>query len=614
MCASNVIPDRVHKGFLLFTQARPDIVISKQLHRSEGLGVFASEFVCVLSVPPNSAGIPEKVDIRVVIDDAFPFSVVGLFPLDPDVRAFPHQDASTGKLCLKDTRLAPISEERLAVYVKWAEEWLSDATTGSLLVVGDPYELPDFSAKNQVKFNFEFNGKLIFQESAESFREWYNYIGQTGTVNTLTRDDPNSLFAVAFLDKHSTPIRSTDFKLHNYKVSDYFKSVWVLVHDVCFFRNRPPQNLEELDQVLRKSSTSLNAEDLLRAAWKNGGGKKGVSAFLVGWPISDKVGNPPVRIHWKAIVFQCYDSYKKTYIGRISRKKLIPSILWPEFRDSSFKSLHWISEENLATEELHSRSRLKISLRTRAVGVIGCGAIGSHVTEHLVRGGVKCLRLFDGDILEYGNLARHTLAGWDVSQGKSEALAEKARSINPLADIKAFSTHIPSARKDTESEKTMAAINECDLYIDCSTSDDAEAWLNANVSCGEKRLALMFIDYYAEHVTLCVSGRNTRCSKVAKALYSDLQSGLTPVDWDHYSRPSSSATAVFIPSPGCWHTTFPALLVDIQALVACAIRELDNIIDKPIKCGGTGIILRRNSGESAMKRGLIEIAWIKEYR
>jgi hypothetical protein len=612
MCASSAIPDRVQQSFLLFQQKRPDIVIREPLHRSEGVDVFSSEFVCVLSVPQNTAGIPEKVDIRIVLDDSFPFSAVGLFPLDPEVRAFPHQDASTGKLCLKDVRQAPIHEHRLVVYVEWAEEWLADAAAGSLLVAGDPYELPDFGVKHQSKPKFEYNGILIFQESAESLREWTSHIGQTGTVQLLVRDSPNSLVAVAFSDKHNTPIRCTDFKFENYKSSDYIYGSWVLVDDVRYFRNRPPQNLEELNQVLIKYS--LRAEDLLRAAWKKGGGKKGVSALLVGWPIPDKVGSAPVRVHWKAIAFKCYDAYKDSYNSRLSRKKLNPTIMWPEMRDASFKSLQWISEENLASEDLHSRSKLKISLNAKIVGVIGCGAIGSHVTEYLVRGGVNCLRLFDGDILEYGNLSRHTLAGWDVSRGKAQALASKAKSINPLADIKAFATHIPCALNNGDSEKALAAIDECDLYIDCSTSSDAEAWLNAKVSCGEKRMALMFIDYHAEHLTLCISGRNTKCSKVAKALYADIRSGATPVDWDHYSRPASSADALFIPSPGCWHPTFPAALIDVQSLVACAMREFDNIIVEPLKCGGTGIVLRRNSGEAALENGLIEIAWIKEYR
>jgi hypothetical protein len=44
------------------------------------------------------------------------------------------------------------------------------------------------------------------------------------------------------------------------------------------------------------------------------------------------------------------------------------------------------------------------------------------------------------------------------------------------------------------------------------------------------------------------------------------------------------------------------------------MREFDNIIVEPLKCGGTGIVLRRNSGEAALENGLIEIAWIKEYR
>ena len=252
-------------------------------------------------------------------------------------------------------------------------------------------------------------------------------------------------------------------------------------------------------------------------------------------------------------------------------------------------------------------------MRDSVVGIIGCGAVGSAVADFLVRGGVDRLRLYDKDLLEYGNLSRHVLTGWEVRQGKASALATRAKSINPMADVKGFGVRIPLEGKGGAYDKAAASLAECELYIDCSTSNDAAAWVSRKARNERKRVALIFIDYRAEHLTLCVSGRNTACSKVERDLYADVQNGVTPVDWQCYRGPGEGERQ-FIPSPGCWHPTFPAAWHDIQALVACAVRELDVITGLPERCSGVGIIWRRNDGDAAGRRGVIEVAWRKEYR
>src|SRR4051812_17888945 len=88
-----------------------------------------AEFRCSVPVQPfpNPQGLPDRVQLRVRLDSAFPYHDVDIFPEDETVRAFPHQDAETHKLCLFPERMAPWDASRLKVYIDWAREWLSDA-------------------------------------------------------------------------------------------------------------------------------------------------------------------------------------------------------------------------------------------------------------------------------------------------------------------------------------------------------------------------------------------------------------------------------------------------------------------------------------------------------
>src|SRR5690606_7748463 len=72
-------------------------------------------------------------------------------------------------------------------------------------------------------------------------------------------------------------------------------------------------------------------------------------------------------------------------------------------------------------------------LRAARVLLIGCGALGTHVADLLVRGGVGLLRLVDRDLVEWSNLQRQSLFDEEDArrqQPKALAAAERLRRIN----------------------------------------------------------------------------------------------------------------------------------------------------------------------------------------
>ncbi len=77
-------------------------------------------------------------------------------------------------------------------------------------------------------------------------------------------------------------------------------------------------------------------------------------------------------------------------------------------------------------------------LASSRVAIVGCGALGTHLAQHLVRGGVGFVRLCDRDVVEWNNLQRQVLFDEsDVTScvPKAPAAAAKLRAINHTVDV-----------------------------------------------------------------------------------------------------------------------------------------------------------------------------------
>jgi adenylyltransferase/sulfurtransferase len=77
--------------------------------------------------------------------------------------------------------------------------------------------------------------------------------------------------------------------------------------------------------------------------------------------------------------------------------------------------------------------------------VVGCGALGTVIAEHLARAGIGSMRIVDRDIVEWTNLQRQTL--FDVSDARNglpKAVAAKARlaAINATVTVDARGTDL----------------------------------------------------------------------------------------------------------------------------------------------------------------------------
>ncbi len=77
-------------------------------------------------------------------------------------------------------------------------------------------------------------------------------------------------------------------------------------------------------------------------------------------------------------------------------------------------------------------------LAASRVFLIGCGALGTHIAEHLVRAGVGRLRIADRDVVEWTNLQRQVLFDEDDARSgapKAAAAATRLLQINSSVQV-----------------------------------------------------------------------------------------------------------------------------------------------------------------------------------
>ncbi|MGE0870045.1 MAG: ThiF family adenylyltransferase [Kofleriaceae bacterium] len=134
------------------------------------------------------------------------------------------------------------------------------------------------------------------------------------------------------------------------------------------------------------------------------------------------------------------------------------------------------------TIDRYSRQRLffgigdqgQASISGKRVTLFGCGALGTHLAQHLVRAGVGFIRICDRDFVELDNLQRQVLFDEDDVRScmpKAEAAAAKLRRINSNITIEARVVDISYANVEDQ-------IADVDLVVDGTDNFDTRYLLN----------------------------------------------------------------------------------------------------------------------------------------
>jgi len=122
------------------------------------------------------------------------------------------------------------------------------------------------------------------------------------------------------------------------------------------------------------------------------------------------------------------------------------------------------------------------TLQHRRVAVIGCGGLGGHVIEQLVRIGVGHLHLFDPDVFTPSNCNRQLNAlSHTMGLGKAEVAAARSTAIHPFNTVIPCPLDFRAAPED--------AWDRIDVVVDCM--DNIQGRWDLAVLCNAKNIALV---------------------------------------------------------------------------------------------------------------------------
>ncbi|MDD6189135.1 MAG: tRNA threonylcarbamoyladenosine dehydratase [Clostridiales bacterium] len=121
--------------------------------------------------------------------------------------------------------------------------------------------------------------------------------------------------------------------------------------------------------------------------------------------------------------------------------------------------------ERFIREEMLLGPEAMAKLAGAHVAVFGIGGVGSHSAEALVRGGVGKLTFIDNDTVGKSNINRQLIALTStLGRPKAEVMAERARDINPYAEVRAIcGLYSAETREEFFAERYDYIIDAIDL-------------------------------------------------------------------------------------------------------------------------------------------------------
>jgi hypothetical protein len=537
-----------------------------------------------LQLADSSAFVKARTRWCVLIDEEYPFGPIAIHPASAGglTVTFQHQERNglaapgcswrLGKLCLDSPFRAirqgtvprdPVGDAdgRLRWHVERALLWLGAAAAGTLVAAGDPFELParPYAAeKNLVGI------RLVHDEGGQSLSRWIAQPKKAGTAVIAGLPGVTTVLAVAeFKASSGASIRA--WKGRGVKpIGEPPFAMWALWPGPIV---NPPWQAPGTWGALRRvgRAQGVDVDILLKQMAPRLRGAKKRGLLLLGYPMPERVGDRPVEIHWDAVVLPKVPPASTPPRG--FRANATGS--WQRDRLSTFGdavALEYIHTENWSAERLQARGRLPPTLCRANVAIIGVGALGSLLAEHLVRAGVRTINLFDGDALAAGNICRHAATLVDVGANKADAVTRRLLEVSPAASVKAVGLSLEGG-----ANFVIDALEDSDIVIDCTASNEALSSLATGWWSSPRIFASFSLGAAARRLySYATIGHQFPLPAFRAAIDPLVISDVT----------SQSSTTEVYEGPGCWAPLFPARYDDISLAAAVCVKELETVITK----------------------------------
>ena len=555
----------------------PNVRILNDLVWNEKVSLWVLHCELTISEYIENPFLPQVTNWYVLVSPEYPLGSISFYPSKTDgiSHTFQHQLNNSkanndlpwrwGSICLDlnvkvlgrfFAESEPLSiEERLAWYFHRALKWLQAASSGDFVKPSETFELPDFSP-NKVY-------KLAFSENAVSYAFWNKSKDNVGIVNLVKINNTNIIAATSFCSRLGKQILAPRWgKIVEIAENEQYKGLWIRLNNLPILEPwQPPSTFGELIKVFLEQG--LDFYEMIKSETSKF--RDGTKHFLLlGFPIPAKHGEPPIRIHWQALLLPVLSSGSRTMKG--FRPNESGKFLFDKLKVINHNvELDWVSSENWNAEQISARGRFPVSFSSQRVLIIGCGAVGSVVAELLVRGNINRVVLIDGEELEVGNLVRHTLGLEDIKKPKAQQLAKRLNSINPNAKVMYIADVFPP-----RSDNDTTTLKQCDVIIDCTGDDKALISLGQFPWEKEKLIISINLNYGAtKSFIFTYKGNRFPVQEYSQRI----KPHLTNMD---------DVDELPIDGIGCWHPVFPARADDVLLLVSACVKEMLDSLEHPI--------------------------------
>lgn len=214
----------------------------------------------------------------------------------------------------------------------------------------------------------------------------------------------------------------------------------------------------------------------------------------------------------------------------------------------------------------------------KRITIWGCGAIGTHVAESVVRAGAARVELIDNGSVAPGLLIRQGFEDADIGRWKTDALADRLRRIEPSLEIATLSVDLIQRIGETN------PISDADLIIDCTASSTIRMKLEQILCEVQERPPIVSMCINRDASSAMATLSTTRHSGGPMDLIRRLKletcrrprlSNLREAFW-----PTVQVGESFQPEPGCSEPTFVGSDADLAGLSARMLNAVARALSK----------------------------------
>ncbi|QJB42443.1 ThiF family adenylyltransferase [Chitinophaga oryzae] len=437
-------------------------------------------------------------------------------------------------------------EDKLAWHIQRTVDWLKAAAADKLVQTGDPFELPCLPPTRR-------NEVIVFNEGTDTLSKWKQITQISGMAELKPIE--NEYYVIERFGKEQAELNYQWGKGITDKRSLPVTAIWVRLQDLPItYPYQLPRTWGELIEIASQQRIpliQLLTEQLQKC-------KSNYPTFiLLGFPVAANYGGEDHSLYWMALKMPELPSAKgyrnRNYINDHQLKSL--------FHVGS--PLKWCLTQNWHKDQISTRGKLSKSLAESNIVMIGAGAIGSTLSELLIRLGADKITIVDRDILDIGNLCRHVLSMADVRHGKACRLAERLNNISP---------HVTAEYRGKTLQDVLqyesSLLSGADVIIDTTGDDQVIHLLSNTVDLINKRFISLSVGLEAKRL-YCFGGKVNTLDDFATSFFAKHRSWLT--------KDKEQAASLTLPREGigCWHPVFPARYDEILTLLTSIVKDIE---------------------------------------